>query len=405
MNKLEIIIGIILVIGGIVGPTAVTTLGLTQTTVTVTETGLPAGTAWSVEIYNGQSYQTFSSATNTIVATFSYDPISTQNLLAFYVPGFQIGNTQYAASPAAGNFAPGGSYTITFSANTPKYMTYSYTFEETGLKQGDSATLTVNGQAYTISASTPKVVINNLPDGSYQWSMSSSQGGATPSPDYGTISSSGTSVIAFAYSSTQPSIGVVLSASGNTLTALASIPMSSTPGYVILIYDLTTGNQLGVETAGQSLSVTGMAGNTYIAVISNNYLVGESLKTIGIVTESNPVSLSAPSSTYSYVWQETGLKAGDYAILTVNGQQYDLPNGTEVAVSGLSGSVQWSISNSQNGAVPSPSSGTVTGSGMTTVGFTYHSMANPQNYSLVQYIAIIAGAIFIADGARRAEKN
>ncbi|MCL4344108.1 MAG: hypothetical protein JRN26_00875 [Nitrososphaerota archaeon] len=400
MNKLEIIIGIILVIGGIVGPAAATTFGLTQTTVTVTETGLPAGTAWSVEIYNGQQYQTFSSATNTIVATFSYDPISTQNLLAFYVPGFQVGDTQYAASPAAGNFAPGGSYTITFSANTPKYMTYSYTFEETGLKSGDGATLTVNGQAYTISASTPKVVINNLPDGSYQWSMSSSQGGATPSPDYGTISSSGTSVIAFTYTSSQPAIGVVLSASGNTLTAIASESVTGT-GYDVIIWDLTTSASLGYFNQGSSMSVTGTAGNTYIAFVATDALA---LPSAAIVS-SNPVSISAPSNTYSYVWQETGLKQGDYAILTVNGQQYDLPNGTEVAVSGLSGSAQWSISNSQDGAVPSPSSGTVTGSGVTTVGFTYHSMANPQNYSLVQYIAIIAGAIFIADGARRAEKN
>jgi hypothetical protein len=400
MNTLEIIVGIILVLGGILGPAAATTLGLTQTTVTVTETGLPAGTAWSVEIYNGQEYQTFSSATNTIVASFSYDPTATQNMLAFYVLGFQIGNTQYVASPAAGNFAPGGSYAITFSANVPAYMTYSHTFEETGLKTGDSATLTVNGQAYTISSSTPKVVVNNLPDGNYQWSMSNSQGGATPNPDYGTISSSGTTVVAFAYSSSQPAIGVTLSASGNTLTATASESVTGT-GYDVIFWDLTTSTSLGYFNQGTSMSVTGTTGNTYIAFVATDPLA---LPSAAIVS-SNPVSLVAPLNTYSYVWQETGLKAGDYAILTVNGQQYDLPNGTEVAVSGLSGSVQWSIANSQDGAVPSPSSGTVTGSGMATVSFTYRSITNPLSYSWVQYIAIAFGIIFIIDGARRTEKT
>ncbi|MGC8580496.1 MAG: protease pro-enzyme activation domain-containing protein, partial [bacterium] len=100
-------------------------------TITFTESGLPAGTKWYVNLSNGQS---FSSTTNTI--TFS-EPNGTYSYTIATV------NKNYAPNPSSGTFTVNGNnvnVAITFNL-----VTYTVTFTESGLPAGTTWSVTLGG--------------------------------------------------------------------------------------------------------------------------------------------------------------------------------------------------------------------------------------------------------------------
>ncbi len=112
------------------------TFSLVTYTVTFTESGLPTGTTWYVNLSNGQ---TFSSSTNTI--SFS-EPNGTYSYTVATV------NKNYAPSQSSGTFTVNGAnvqVSITFS-----FGTFTVTFIESGLPAGTTWYVNLsNGQTFS----------------------------------------------------------------------------------------------------------------------------------------------------------------------------------------------------------------------------------------------------------------
>ncbi len=134
--------------------------------VTFTETGLPSGTSWSVQL--GTLVRT------SISATISF--VEQNNTYSFTV-GLVSG---YLASPPSGNLTVNGadiSQTIHFMAILPP-VKYPVTFTESGLPAGTSWTVTLNGSTSTSSNGT--LVFSEL-NGTYSFTIGGATGyGATP---------------------------------------------------------------------------------------------------------------------------------------------------------------------------------------------------------------------------------
>ncbi len=144
--------------------------------VTFTESGLPTGTIWYVNITGGNSY---SSTTSTI--TFS-------ELNGTYSYSIATGNKEYAPSPASGSFTVNGavvSESITFNL-----FTYSVTFTESGLPTGTNWSVTLNS---TIDNARTKNIIFMVLNGSYNY-LVGYVAGYVSSPSHGTITVSGKNI-------------------------------------------------------------------------------------------------------------------------------------------------------------------------------------------------------------------
>ena len=110
---------------------------------------------------------------------------------------------------------------------------------------------------------------------------------------------------------------------------------------------------------------------------------------------SNIVTVTVTQPTYSVQFCAEGLEQGDQATIEVAGQGYTIQAGGCVIVSGLSGSVNWVAYNSNEGATPSPSSGTV--SKATTIYITYNYPS--RTYSPVQITNFTASSTSITQGS------
>jgi len=110
---------------------------------------------------------------------------------------------------------------------------------------------------------------------------------------------------------------------------------------------------------------------------------------------SNIVTVTVTQPTYSVQFCAEGLEQGDQATIEVAGQGYVIQAGGCVTVSGLSGSVNWVAFNSNEGATPSPSYGTV--SKATTIYITYNYPS--RTYSPVQITNFTASSTNVTQGS------
>jgi len=146
-------------------------------TITLTESGLPSGTSWSVTL-NGS---TLSSTTNTIIFT---EPNGTYSFSIGYITG-------YSVSPSSGTVTVNGASVneaITFTPVSVK--TYSVTFAESGLPSGTSWSVTFNGKTETSNNNT---ISFTEPNGTYSFTISPINGYSV-SPSSGSITVKGTNI-------------------------------------------------------------------------------------------------------------------------------------------------------------------------------------------------------------------
>jgi YVTN family beta-propeller protein len=146
-------------------------------TVTFTESGLPSGTSWYVNITGQTSSGPITSSTYTaslINGTYSYT-VSTSD-------------KTYSPSPSSGSFTVNGG-SVSKSVSFP-LVKYTVTFTESGLPSGTSWSVTFNG---TTESSTTNTITFTAANGTYSYSIGSVSG-YTVSPSSGNITVNGKNI-------------------------------------------------------------------------------------------------------------------------------------------------------------------------------------------------------------------
>ena len=142
--------------------------------VTITETGLPSGTMWSLNLSNGTNYT------------------STSTSLTFKAPN---GTYDYSLYTSASNYiAVSGNFTVS-GAPLTKTVTFDYsyvvTFTETGLPSGTSWSVTVNGTK--LSTTTTSISVREI-NGTYSYTVSGLPGYSLTSSYSGSFTVKGAAV-------------------------------------------------------------------------------------------------------------------------------------------------------------------------------------------------------------------
>jgi hypothetical protein len=145
----------------------------------MTESGLPTGTLWGVDMYGGGgAFQNFTSAGSLLFevpnGTYFY---SAGSISPFYNNSVYYGYLEVLGANAAA--------TIVFTARSA----YSLTFNETGLPTGDAWVVDISTPVYDLNSSNSASIAFVLPNGSYSFTV----GGA---PGYNVTPTNGTLVVA-----------------------------------------------------------------------------------------------------------------------------------------------------------------------------------------------------------------
>ena len=172
-------------------------------TVTFTESGVPAGSSWSVT-FNGVSSSSNTSAIAFTVPAGTYD--------------YQVGSVAgYSVSPASGAVTIGGNYAV---AVTYSQTVYAVTVSEGGLASGTTWSATVNGVTQSTSGTS---LTFYLPSGSYSYSFASVHGYSVTNGS-GTVTVSGAAAsVAASYSSTASPPSYASTSSLNTYFAVGIV--------------------------------------------------------------------------------------------------------------------------------------------------------------------------------------
>ncbi len=299
------------------------------------ESGLPSGTSWSVNLAG----TTLSSTTGSI--TFSGLVATSYSYSVAAVSG-------YSASPASGTITvtgSGQSQAVTFTASA---VTYSFVFSESGLPSGTSWSVNLAGT--TLSSTTGSITFSGLVATSYSYSVAAVSG-YSASPASGTITVTG-------------------SGQSQAVTFTAS---AVTYSFVFSESGLPSGTSWSVNLAGTTLSSTtgsitfsGLVATSYsysVAAVSG-YSASPASGTITVTGsgQSQAVTFTASAVTYSFVFSESGLPSGTSWSVNLAGTTLSSTTGS-ITFSGLvATSYSYSVA-AVSGYSASPASGTITVTG------------------------------------------
>ena len=273
--------------------------------VNFTESGLPAGTSWSVEV-NGTRYGATGATISASEKNGTY-PFVVQN-----VSGFRV-------APTSGSLVVNGTNVTTSIVFTPlPPPTYPISFAETGLPNGTVWSVSLNG---TLLNSTGALISFSRANGSYLFLVPKVPG-YTVSPSSGTVPVNGSgAIVLLAYSAIPPALYPVLfRENGLPSGTVWSVNLSG----VLL------------DSNGSSISVS-RANGTYAYVVPSvpGYLVSPNSGSVVVNGANSTVTLGfspIPQAQYSITFRERGLSSnttwsiavgsasmsGDSTILSLN---------------------------------------------------------------------------------------
>ncbi|MCL5962934.1 MAG: hypothetical protein M1411_00980, partial [Candidatus Thermoplasmatota archaeon] len=257
--------------------------------VTFTESGLPSGTIWYVNITGGASY---SSTTSTI--TFNEPNGSYSYTVA-------TGNKEYAPSLAKGSFAVNGgnvNQAVTFNL-----VTYSVTFTETGLPSGTIWYVNITGGASY--SSTTSTITFNEPNGSYSYTVATGNKKYAPSLAKGSFAVNGGNVnqaVTF-----------------NLVTYSVTFTETGLPSGTIWYVNITGGASYSSTTS--TITFNEPNGTYSYTVATGNKEYAPGLAAGSLTVNGAPVSESITFNlfTYSVTFTESGLSTGVNWSVTLNG--------------------------------------------------------------------------------------
>lgn len=173
------------------GPSSVIVVGANQTvrvqftatyTVTVQETGLSSGTSWSF-IFDGTS-ETITASTFDFTGLFN----ATYSLHVSNISGYSLSYPSSVVVNGASKTVT-AAFTTQSGGGTSGPSTYGVSVSESGLPSGITWYIYINGTRYSSSTSTMPAI--DLPNGTYNYTISSSDRSYTPSPASGNVTING----------------------------------------------------------------------------------------------------------------------------------------------------------------------------------------------------------------------
>ena len=268
---------------------------LDQTLITFTETGLPSGTEWDVNL-TGHYYN----SSNNYISLYEYNgnysyTITTSNNL--YIPIISSGILNATGNPIT--------IPVTF-----KELTYNATFKEMGLNSGiwNIKIVEENSTVYNSGAITGQSYTFHLTNGTYHYSATSL--------DYKNISGE----VYVNGRNTTVSISFVLQEYNITFIS-AGLP-SGTTWYVNL-----TDNNSG-PISGTSYIFTLTNGTYTFTIATSNHIYRAPISSGSFRINGKPISqnISFSKVTFNVTFKESGLKSGITWNIIFNGKTYTLIN-------------------------------------------------------------------------------
>ena len=318
--------------------------------ITFTQSGLPAGTTWSVSL-NG-------TVLNSSTASITFLEV---NGTYAYVVGLVAG---YSASPASGTVGVhGASVTvgITFSSTLPGL--YSVSFVESGLTLGTSWSVTLNGSFKGAVGSTINFLERN---GTFHYTVGAVSG-FTATPSSGNVTVNGGPVtVSIAFVPTTSAEGAVYP------VTFTQTGLPSNVGWEISAFLLNPAHPSmlfgqGAEGTQMELALPNGTYPWHVAAENVSYVAtpsGGNITVNGAAVAAPQIRFSTivPTSTvYPVVFTESGLPSGATWSVTLNGTTYNAAAGSSITISEKNGTAYfYYVLTSASGMAAEPSQGAVT---------------------------------------------
>ncbi|MGC2035022.1 MAG: thermopsin family protease [Thermoplasmata archaeon] len=306
---------------GLTGPSpSVITINFgTSYLVTFTESGLPGGTRWYVNI-TGQASLTSTTTTITI--------------------GLPSGSYTYTASTVNKTYAP--TYTPSFTVSGAPLgvsvpfspFTYTATFTESGLGGGDSWYVNISGGPSLSGTSTS--LSTQLTNGSYTYTAATSDKRYAPTytPSFTVNGAPVTESISFA-----------------SVTYAVTFTESGLPAGDTWYVNITGGPSLSATGATTSL-MTSLPNGTYSFSVATNDKAYAASYTPSVTVSGGPASASivfAPF-TYAVTFKETGLPGGTMWSVTVDSVTHSSSTATITGFQEINGTYSYTATVAGNGS-------------------------------------------------------
>ena len=272
-------------------------------------------------------------------------------------------------------------------------QTFNVKFCAEGLEYGDQATIEIGGVGHVIKAG-KCITINNLSEPT-DWVAFSSNQGASPSPQSGTVSKSKTIYISYTYPNRPPSQVQItdFSASSTNITqgSTVNFDVSATGGsgsyyFTLYVDNNPVGNTVGPGNSAKLSYTFNEAGTYSVYATAVDANLGANYSA---TSQTITINVQAPAGTYTVTFIESGLPATNPVTrtpvtwsVTINGQTQSAPVGQNITFTGLSGTVNYTVQSPITVPVnryhyekyyANPSSGTATQGG--TIPITYSTNA------------------------------
>ena len=314
------------------------TFSLGSFKVTFTESGLPSSTMWYANVTSHSSLSGTSASLFKNLSNGSYTyTISTSDKL-------------YSPSPSSSSFTVSGApltITITFSL-----VTYQVTFTESGLPSGVKWFANVSGQASQNSTSSSIALTNKLSNGSYSYSISSSNSNYVDasSPSSFTVNGAPLTV----------SITFI-----STITYKITFTESGLPSSTIFYVNVSGFSSL---SSTNGTIITRLPNSTYTYTVqTSDKLYSPSPSSSSFTVSGAPLTITITFSlvTYQVTFTESGLPSSTEWYVNVTGQASQSSTSSSIALTNKlsNGSYTYTISTSDKLYSPSPSSSSFTVNG------------------------------------------
>lgn len=282
--------------------------------ITFTEMSLPAGTLWYLNLSSGQSFESTTSSITIYLSNGTYSFTATPS------------SSNYLSS--TGSFAvTGTAITVDIQFSAVQLRTYSVNFAEFGLSQQAKWSVTLSG---TILSSSSRNITFIVPNGTYSYTIASSDNEYVPSPSSGSVTINGSNV--------------TINVSFTLVTYDITFTENGLPSGTSWFLNFTDGRSF--SSGGTEILVLEPNGTYSFSVETSNKQYSASGGSFVVKGKSLQEMISFSLVEYPVVFVESGLLGGlpwtvvfgNATKVSTNESVFDVPNGTyHFTVSTISG--------------------------------------------------------------------